>query len=145
MKFDQLIECNLRNIFLEKLNTKYRTETSPRPISEKKSWAYLSINTLKLYTICFYCMANWRLSKYIETKLQSTCVHLTLSFFKKWRGLELVTLPHFPYNFWRKIILSLCSINWPNFIVWLLSLCEILDIMCIGIVCKPVVKLILSF
>ena len=35
MKFGQLIECNIRNIFLEKLYTKCGEETSPRPFSEK--------------------------------------------------------------------------------------------------------------
>ena len=35
MKFGQLIECDMRNIFLEKLYTKFDAETSPRPFSEK--------------------------------------------------------------------------------------------------------------
>ena len=35
MKFCQLIECNMRNIFLEKSCTKCGGETSPRPFSEK--------------------------------------------------------------------------------------------------------------
>ena len=35
MKFGQLIECNMRNIFLEKSYTKCRWETSPRSFSEK--------------------------------------------------------------------------------------------------------------
>ena len=35
MKFGQLIECNIRNIFLEKSCTKYAGETSPRPFTEK--------------------------------------------------------------------------------------------------------------
>ena len=35
MKFGQLIECNIRNIFLEKSYTKCCGETSPRPFSEK--------------------------------------------------------------------------------------------------------------
>ena len=35
MKFDQLTECNMRNIFLEKSYTKCDGETSPRPFSEK--------------------------------------------------------------------------------------------------------------
>ena len=35
IKFGQLIECNLRNIFLEKPCTKYGGETSPRPLSKK--------------------------------------------------------------------------------------------------------------
>ena len=35
MKFDQLIDYNMRNIFLEKSYTKCDGETSPRPFSEK--------------------------------------------------------------------------------------------------------------
>ena len=35
MKFGQLIECNMRNIFLEKSYTKFGGETIPRPFSEK--------------------------------------------------------------------------------------------------------------
>ena len=35
MKFGQLIECNLRNIFLGKSYTKCGGETSPRPFTEK--------------------------------------------------------------------------------------------------------------
>ena len=35
MKFGQLIECNMRNIFLQKSYTKYDEEISPRPFSEK--------------------------------------------------------------------------------------------------------------
>ena len=35
MKFGQLTECNMRNIFLEKSYTKCDGETSPRPFPEK--------------------------------------------------------------------------------------------------------------
>ena len=35
MKFGQWIECNMRNIFLEKSYTNCDGETSPRPLSEK--------------------------------------------------------------------------------------------------------------
>ena len=35
MKFGQLIEYNMKNIFLEKSYTKCGGETSPRPFSEK--------------------------------------------------------------------------------------------------------------
>ena len=35
MKLRQLIECNMRNIFLEKIYTKYDGEASPRPFCEK--------------------------------------------------------------------------------------------------------------
>ena len=62
--------------------------------------------------------------------------HIKL-FWKIKKGLQLVFLPHFPHNFWRKLFLLLYSINWPYFIVWLPLLCEILDNMPIAIVCKP--------
>ena len=35
MKFGKLIECNMGNIFLEKLYGKCGGETSPRPFSKK--------------------------------------------------------------------------------------------------------------
>ena len=35
MKFGQLIECNIRNIFLEKSYAKCGGESSPRPFFEK--------------------------------------------------------------------------------------------------------------
>ena len=35
MKFGQLIECTMTNIFLEKSKTKCGHETSPRPFSKK--------------------------------------------------------------------------------------------------------------
>ena len=35
MKFGQLIEYNMKNIFIEKLYTKLGGEASPRPFSEK--------------------------------------------------------------------------------------------------------------
>ena len=35
MKLDQLIEYDIKNIFLEKSYTKYGTETIPRPFTKK--------------------------------------------------------------------------------------------------------------
>ena len=49
MKFGQLKEHNLRNIFVEKSYTKYAGEAIPRPLSKKKNQnrAYLWINSVK--------------------------------------------------------------------------------------------------
>ena len=69
---------------------------------ENENWAYLWIDSLKFDTVCFNCMANWVLLKYIEIKLQSTCFHLIWSLSKKKGDLELVTLPHFPHIFEEK-------------------------------------------
>ena len=55
----------------------------PDPFLENYDWAYLRISSLKFYTVCFYCIPNWGLSKYIEIKMQTTCFYLILGFFKK--------------------------------------------------------------
>ena len=70
MEFGQLVECNIRNTFLEKLYTKCGGETSPKSFSEKSKMSISPVNRLlKFYAACFYCMASWGLSKYTETKL----------------------------------------------------------------------------
>ena len=46
-KFDQLIEYNMRNIFVEKSYTKCAGETISRPLSKYQNWAYLWINSVK--------------------------------------------------------------------------------------------------
>ena len=49
------------------------------------------------------------------------------------KDLGIVPPPHFDFS--TKMLLMLSSINWPNFIGWLLLLLEILGNMCITIVC----------
>ena len=51
--------------------------------------------------------------------------------------LGIVSLPHFVYDFSRKILFIIYSINWPNLFVWLPLLLEILGNKCIVIVCSP--------
>ena len=58
LKFGQLLEHNTRNIFLEKSYTKFGVKISPRLSSEKPHWAYTLFNSLKFYTVCFYCMPS---------------------------------------------------------------------------------------
>ena len=55
-------------------------------------------------------------------------------FQKTKRGLELVPLPHSLYDFQRKIFFLLYSINWPNFMLPLSLILQILSNMCIVIV-----------
>ena len=79
MKFHQFIEYNTKNIFLEKPFTERGEKTSPRPFSEK-----LNLNIfLDQQSKILYCIPSWGLSKYIETKLQTACLYLKLSFFSK--------------------------------------------------------------
>ena len=51
------------------------------------------------------------------------------------KDLGIVSPAHFVYDFLTIMLLMLYSINWPNFIAWLPLLLEILDNMCIAIVC----------
>ena len=53
------------------------------------------------------------------------------------KDLGLVSPPHFVYDFSRKMFFMLYSINWPDFIVWLSLLLEILGNMCTAIVYQP--------
>ena len=56
------------------------------------------------------------------------------AFFFIKRGLKLVSLPHSLNDFWKKKVLTLYSIKWPIFVVWLSLLFEILDNMCILVI-----------
>ena len=51
MKFNQLTEYNMRNIFPEKLYQKRGGETIPRPFSKNKNWVDLWMNSLKFYSL----------------------------------------------------------------------------------------------
>ena len=53
-KFGQLVEYNMKNIFLEKLYTKCGTKIStPDSFLKNQNWAYLCVNSLKFYSVCF--------------------------------------------------------------------------------------------
>ena len=73
----------------------------PDSFLKSYNWAYLWINGLKFYAVCFFFMTSWGLSNNVETKLRTTCFHVILL---KIRGPELVSLPYFLYNFWKKQI-----------------------------------------
>ena len=76
MKFGQLIEHNMRSIFLKNHMQNVVEKLFPDPFLKKEIWVYLWINSLKFYTVSFYCMLIWGQSKYSETKLQTICFYL---------------------------------------------------------------------
>ena len=79
MKFGQLIECNMRIIFLEKTYTKCGRETIPRRFSkELKLTISLDLQCNVLY-ILFLFYAKLRDIKNIETKQQTACIYLIQS------------------------------------------------------------------
>ena len=84
IKFGQLVEqCKYRNIFIGNSYTKCET-LFPDSFLKNRKWAYLWINSLKLYIASFYWMPSWGLSKYNETKLQTTCFYLISVYENLW-------------------------------------------------------------
>ena len=138
MKFGQLIAHNKRNIFLQKLGAKWGWETSSRPlfnlkkslIWDERKWSAAWFQHI-LIALNFPYYKN-KLYKMFRLLIQK-CAQFP--FFRKGSGTSFSTT-FYVWSF-AKIFLMLHSINWPNFIVWLLLLFEILDNMCIKIVCSP--------
>ena len=88
-----------------------------RQILVNKNWAYRLISSLNLYTICFGIYAKlWIILKLNYRPLNFTSYKAFLKNIKK--GVELVSLPYFLYDFWKNMFLLLYFINWPNFIIW---------------------------
>ena len=72
MKFGQLRQNNMINIFLEKAYTKYGGKTIPRPFPKKSKLGLCRINSLNFYADCFNCIPSCGRTSYIETKFQTT-------------------------------------------------------------------------
>ena len=135
IKLDQLIECNMRHICLEKLYAKCDWETSPRTFSENFNLSISLDQKSKVLCSLYLLHAKLRAIKTFWNLADHFLLpHITL-FYKIKRGLSLGSLPHFQHNVWRKIFLLLYSINWPSFTLRLALLREILGNMCIAIVC----------
>ena len=60
MKFGQLVEYNMRNIFVEKSYTKYAGETIPRPLSKNSKLSISLDQYCKVLTSLFLLHANLR-------------------------------------------------------------------------------------
>ena len=133
LKFDQLIKYNKRTIFSFKNHTENETGILipdlflcfKKALYKSKwpaAWFHyilialnLACNKNKLYKTLYY----W--SRDILNSLE--------------KSLGIVSLPNFMCDFSTKMFLMLYSINWPNFIVWLLLFLDILGNMCTAIVC----------
>ena len=80
----------------------------------------------------------------LEHRIKTKCIKIKLliqRYVKFWfleKSLGLISPSHFVYIILRKYFLNLYSIKWPNFIIWLPVLLEILDNMCTVIIWFPV-------
>ena len=99
MKFDQLIECNMKNIFLEISCITCGGETSHRPFCEKLK---LSISLDQQFKVLYSLLFLYDKLRSIETYRNYAADHLLslhIKLFQKIkRGLKLVSLPHFPHK-----------------------------------------------
>ena len=109
------------------------------PFLKNRNSAYLCINSLKCYGICFYCMPK---AKSIKTlKLRSWPIPFTTckAFFKI-KGRSGTSLSgSFLHDFWRKIFIC-CILIIDK--VSLSLILEIFDNMCIATLCFPVYDVI---
>ena len=134
MTFGPLIEYNKRNIFCknhglgrlvffffkkkEKLFVRWKQVVCSL-LSKYFDSPQLAYNKNKLYKTLNYWSRDM----------------LNLNFSEK--GLGLISTLHFVYNVSRKMFLMLYSTNWSNFIVWMSLLLEIMDNICVVIICQP--------
>ena len=120
IKFGQLREWNVKNIFLQKLCRKWGRETSSRPL-------FLFLNVLfkvktnghDLRFNIFWKTWTWTYNKNKLYNILCCWSRDVLNFHILWKSLGLAFPPHFVYDFSRKIFLILYSTNWSSFIVWL--------------------------
>ena len=77
MKFSELKDYIMKNIFLKNHTQNVMGILLPDPSLKIQNWAYFWINSPKFYySFFFFCMPIWGLSKYIETKLLTTRFYL---------------------------------------------------------------------
>ena len=124
MKYGQSWE-----VFKKKTYAKYCQEPSTRPFY-KKSKLSISLNQ-QSEILCNLFLFYAQGEVYPSSKVSTTCF-------------DLVSLPHFRQDFWRKIFLTLYFIDWPNFIAWLPLVLETLVNKCSVIICLPVCEVIIS-
>ena len=100
MKFGQLIQHDMRNIFVDKSYTKCVGETIPRPLSRKSKFSISLDQEFKVLNSLLPLYANLR---GIEIWSNQAANHLLLpnvKLFKKIKSShELVFLPHFQHDF----------------------------------------------
>ena len=135
MKFGQLIEFTMRNVFLEKSYTKCDGETIPRPFSKKSKLSiFLDQHSKVLYSapLLYVHVEGYQNILKLGCRLLGFTWHK--AFLKNKKKSEISFPTPFSHGFCRKISLTLYFINWPNFIVWWPLLLEMLDNMCIVII-----------
>ena len=109
----------------------------PDPFLKNQNWTYLWIIEWRFVQ---FVVIEWQVEDY-QSILKLSCRPLAFtsnkSFLLNKKVYGTSPLISFLHYFWRKIFLLLCFITWPNLIIWLPLLREILGNMCIVVVCEP--------
>ena len=135
MKLGQLIEHNIRNIFLQKSYTICVGKTSPKPFSKKIKIEHISRSTVWNFIQFTFIVCQ---VKPYQNIMKTICFCLIKSLLKTKQDLGLVAMSYFQHDFSIEIFFALYFLNWQNFIVWLSLLLEILGNICINIICFTV-------
>ena len=139
MKFGQVIEYNNINIFFKNRVENEVGRLVPDLFLFFKNVLYeVKPGGLQLNFDIVRQFSAWRTIKTNRIKLR-LLIWRYAQFLLLEKGLKVVFLPYFKYDFSRKMFLMLYSINWQNFIVWLPLLLQILVNMCIAILFYQVV------
>ena len=101
-KFDQLIEYNMRNIFLEQSYTKYGGEAIPWPFSKESKLSISLDQQCEFLFRSFFVSQNRWLPKYIETKVLTTCFYFLKALKKLMRSGTSLPVSVSLHDFWRK-------------------------------------------
>ena len=133
MKFGQLIEYNVKNFFLLKWKKKWGKETSSRLllIFLKKALYKVKASNQCLSINIFGWSSTWTYNKSKLYKISYCWCRDMLNFDFLDKDVGLVSPTHFGYGRSIIIFLTLFSITWQNFIVWLPILLPILGNMCL--------------
>ena len=75
-KFGQLIEYNIKNIFLDNSSTKCGREAFPGPLLKNQNWGYLWISSLNFCSVYFIASSSRWIPKYVESMMLIACFHL---------------------------------------------------------------------
>ena len=73
MKFGQLLEYNMKNIFFEKSYTKCGGGASPIPFSKKSKLSLSLDHQFEVFTVCFDYMSNSMTAKIYWIKVLTIC------------------------------------------------------------------------
>ena len=128
-----------RETFFLKDHTQNVTEKLfPDPFLKNRNWVYLLINSRIVLYRFFFIVCKFKVYwNIVKASCRPFAFTLHNAFLKTEKRSGTCHFDLFSAWFWSKIFFLLYSINWPNLLVWLPLIWEILSNTCIVIVCQP--------